>query len=123
MRWRVGALLASAVILAVTGELLASEDTAVGDLRAFISVPVKARLKAALAARDSRFLGVYGYTLEVPGVPQSEAPRISANGVLGIPGTSDALVSEEHGALNERARDYAEQYNALLLRHLTQRAP
>jgi hypothetical protein len=112
-------VLAGAVVLAAKGQSIAGEDTAIAELRAFIAVPVKARFEAALAARDSRFLGVYGYTLEVPGVPQAEADRISKNGVLGIPGTSDALVSEEHGALNERAREYAVEYNTLLLRHLS----
>jgi hypothetical protein len=117
------ASLAGVVLLAAATELLASEDDPVGELRAFIAVPVKNRLESALGRGDLRFLGVYGYALEVPGVLKSEADRISKNGVLPIPGTSDALVSEEHGTLNDEAREYAAKYNALLLGHVPQRAP
>jgi hypothetical protein len=123
MKWHFVPLLAGAVLLAAGGELLASEDDPVAELRAFIAVPVKDRLESALEAGDLRFLGVYGYALEVPGVSNSETDRISKNGVLPIPGTSDALVSEEHGALNDEAREYAAQYNGLLLGHVKQRAP
>ncbi len=119
MRCLFAAIVAGAVAFAVPAKpLRANDDSAVAELRSFISVPVDARLDAALAARDHRFLGVYGYALEVPGVPQSESARISSNGVLAIPGTSDALVSEEHGGLNERARAYAAEYNTLLLGRL-----
>jgi hypothetical protein len=123
MKWHFVPLLAGAVLLAAGGELLASDDDAVAELRAFIAVPVNHRLESALAKGDVRFLGVYGYALEVPGVPKSETDRISTNGVLPIPGTSDALVSEEHGTLNDEAREYAAQYNRLLLGHVAQRAP
>jgi len=123
MRWHFLASLAGVVLLAAGGEPLASEPDPTAELRAFIAVPVQARLESALSAGDLRFLGVYGYAFEVPGVPKSEAARISENGVLPIPGTSDALVSEEHGTLNDEARAYAEKYNALLLGHVTQRAP
>jgi len=123
MKWHFVPLLAGAVVLAAGGELLASDDGPVAELRAFIAVPVKDRLESALGAGDLRFLGVYGYALEVPGVPKSEADRISKNGVLPIPGTSDALVSEEHGGLNDEVREYAAQYNGLVLGHVTQRAP
>ena len=123
MKWHFVALLASVVLLAAGGEVLAREGDPVAELRAFIAVPVKDRLESALAAPDLRFLGVYGYALEVPGVPKSETGRISKYGVLPIPGTSDALASEEHGTLNDEAREYAAQYNALLLGHVTQRAP
>lgn len=123
MKWYFAPLLAVAVLLAAAGELLASEADPVAELRAFIAVPVEDRLESALGAGDVRFLGVYGYALEVPGVPKSETDRISKNGTLPIPGTSDALVSEEHGTLNDEAREYAAQYNGLLLGHVRQRAP
>lgn len=49
-------------------------------------------------ARPSGFplVGTYGCTLEVPGVPTSENARISENGILGIPGTPEALGPPEH---------------------------
>jgi hypothetical protein len=122
MKWQFVSLLTAAVLLAAGGELLASEDDPVADLRAFIAVPVKDRMESALGAGDLRFLGVYGYAHEVPGVPKSESDRISKNGILPIPGTSDALVSEEHAILNDEAREYASQYNALLLGHVKPRA-
>jgi hypothetical protein len=123
MMGKLGGLLAGLLVLASASDLLAGDDGSVAELRAFISVPVKKRFESALGARDFRFLGVYGYTLEVPGVPKNQTDRISKNGILPIPGTSDALVSDEHGNFNDQAREYAAKYNALLLGHLTQRAP
>ena len=99
------------VSTAVCLVLLASSAIAsdADEIRDFLSVPVHARLTAALEAKDHRYLGVYGFSLEVPGVPDSEL-RGSENPVLVIPGTSD------HGEfeLNERARKYAAEYNRLL---------
>jgi hypothetical protein len=123
MKWRFFAVLAGALLLSGGDDLVAIENDSVVELRAFISVPVRDRLDSALGAHDLRFLGVYGYSLEVPGVPETEAARISKNGVLAIPGTSDAVVSEEHGTLDEKARAYATEYNALLVRHLKKGAP
>jgi hypothetical protein len=79
------------------------------EIRTFLAVPIQTRLTAALEANDHRYLGVYGFSLAVPGVPDSEVLG-QENPVLVIPGTSDDGEFE----LNERARNYAGKYNRLL---------
>ncbi len=124
MRRTVKVLFACALLfMGTTSSLGANADSIVTELQNFLSVPPRARLDTSLAAKDFRFLGVYGYTVEVPGVPSSESSRITRSGVFGIPGTSDALLSEEHAQLTKRARSYAEQYNRLLLRYFSQVGP
>ena len=113
MRRILGPALISALLIAWSSSapvFAARPDVA--ELRKFLSVPPDARLQAALATSDLRFLGVYGYTLEVPGAPRGDT--LPENSVLVIPGTSDDGDAE----LNERARSYAKAYNVLLARHL-----
>lgn len=80
-------------------------------IREFISVPVEDRLSGAIAAGDHRYLGVNGYTVEIPGLKDA---RLPASAVQVIPGTSDDGDSD----LNDSARAYAEQYNRLLTERL-----
>jgi hypothetical protein len=64
---------------------------------------------AALARGERHLLGVYGYTIEVPGGTYSPTVRM-------IEGTSDSHCSH----LNARARDYARRFNermAKLVKH------
>ncbi len=78
-----------------------------------LAVPVAERLNEALSHGDLRPLGVWGFTLIVPGVPDTTKMRVP-NDVLAILGTSDALVSEEHGGLVDAALAYAADYNTQL---------
>jgi hypothetical protein len=68
----------------------------------------------AIAHRDFRFVGVAGYALDVPGVPDYQTRYWKTNGVKVMTGTSDV------GDLtfNEPARKYARRYNARLLKYL-----
>ena len=108
---RMIAIAISTVFLAFN--TLANEPAEVDQLRAFLAVPVSERLNEALAQGDFRPLGIWGFTLIVPGVPDTANLRAPKD-VLPIPGTSDALVSEEHGRLVDAAFAYATDYNAQL---------
>lgn len=86
-----------------------------------------ASLKVEDAARvaDSRyesgqfkFLAVYGYSLDVVGVPESSA-TLERYGYTAISGTTDAPCSEEHAKRVAGARRYAEIYNRELLKRLS----
>jgi hypothetical protein len=84
-------------------------------LRRYLAVSPADRLAEALTNADTRFLGVSGLTMSVPSV--DDAPRAIREGrVHSIPGTTDAVISEEHADLVQRASRYAGAYNALLLR-------
>jgi hypothetical protein len=85
------------------------------DLEAFISVPVLERFARAQDDGDRRFLGVYDYSLCVPGVPNYHEDYWPSVGVLPIPGTSDMVQSDRESELNDQAAAYALEYNRLLL--------
>ena len=91
------------------------QSAAMEEIRQFIAVPVQDRFARATAIGDRRLLGVYGFTLTVPGSLENDLAAQQTHGVLGIPGTSDAISSDLQLELNARAYRYAEQYNALLL--------
>jgi hypothetical protein len=73
-------------------------------------------LKVALKRKDFRFVGIRGYTLEVPGIERKDI--LTRYGIKVIEGTSDAIVDKEDGRLQKLARDYAKRYNALLMEYL-----
>lgn len=66
---------------------------------------------------DFRFIGVYGFTAEVPGM-EEKGGLVKKYGVRMIQGTSDAPCDEEHAQLDARAREYARAYNLELLGEL-----
>ncbi len=104
-------LLGAVCLVMLAGSVSASDaDT----IRAFLAVPAEERLSAALDSGDRRYLGVYGFSLEVPGISDPASPWPSSR-VLPIPGTSDSGDFE----LNQSARDYATQYNTLLRARLS----
>jgi hypothetical protein len=70
----------------------------------------------ALASKDHRLVGVYGYTLSAPGIETSQQRTYQERyGIRPIEGTSDALESEEHERLVRKATEYAERYNRHML--------
>lgn len=104
-------VLGTVYLVLLAGSAVASDADSI---RAFLAVSVEERFAAALEAGAHRYLAVYGFSLEVPGIPEPES-RWSSSQVLPIPGTSD------HGdfELNGLAREYAAKYNRLLQDHLT----
>jgi hypothetical protein len=71
--------------------------------------------RSAIAHHDLRFVGVAGFALDVPGVPDYFDRYWKSNGVKVIAGTSDA----SNHAFNVSARTYARRYNEQLLKHLS----
>jgi len=67
---------------------------------------------------DLRFVGMMGYGLSVPGVPDYEKTYAKSVGVKIIPGTTDAITSQKQSQLEEAVRLYAKRYNQLLLQYL-----
>jgi hypothetical protein len=77
-------------------------------------------LRAALKKGDSRFLAISGYGLEVPGVPNFMKRYGGKHSYRILEGTSDMVSGEEGSRLQKLVEDYAERYNKLLIKHLTQ---
>ncbi len=71
--------------------------------------------RRAISRHDLRFVGVPGYALDVPGVPDYHNRCWKTNGVKVIAGTSDV----GDIAFNETARKYARRYNAELVKYLS----
>ena len=69
----------------------------------------------AISRYDLRFVGVAGYALDVPGVPDYETRYWKTNGVKVMRGTGD--VGDR--VFNESARKYARRYNLHLLKYLS----
>jgi hypothetical protein len=77
-------------------------------------------LQEAWQKGDLRFIGVNGYVGgQVLGIrDQNFNPFVRRYGVKVIPGTGDAITSEEQLQLQTIASQYAKRYNQLLLRKL-----
>lgn len=77
-------------------------------------------LKEAIRQKDFRFLGVHGYSLDIPGIPDSMYVHLYSDSskVRVIKGTTDAITSEQQGKLQPIAWKYARAYNTLLLNYL-----
>jgi TPR repeat protein len=73
--------------------------------------------KKAIAAGDFRLVGVYGYSVEVPGAPTDDWFEVKSKyGIRMIEGTSDTESGPEEEAFNNNARSYARKYNEVILK-------
>lgn len=70
----------------------------------------------AVKHNDYRFVGIYGYSITVPGIPL-KCLNIKKD-VKPIEGTSDSSSSYEERKFNAIARVYADDYNFQLLKYL-----
>ena len=73
----------------------------------------------AFKSGDHRFLGIYGYSREIPGVAGDPYEHMKDTKML--EGTGDVFCGEEEHMLNKNARIYAKQYNEEILRELNGR--
>jgi len=77
----------------------------------------------AIKDGDFRYIGIYGYTLSVPGVDgsclrdKSGEMSMDSSNVKPIGGTSDVVVNYEHAKLIAIAREYAYFYNVRIRLH------
>lgn len=92
---------------------------------AYVTVQVGANFeddfRRAVDSGDVRFVGVMGYALEVPGVPDYDSKYSRLYGVKVIEGTSDMYRDSLELQRGQFYQRYAENYNRLLLRHLESR--
>jgi hypothetical protein len=75
-------------------------------------------VEEAILRNDWRFVGVMGYTTEVPGVEHFSKQYRKEYGVRVIEGTTDNVTSPDLAHLNEIAHSYALKYNKLLLKKI-----
>ena len=78
-------------------------------------------LATAWANKDTRFIGVMGYSLSLPGAPKEISRAAIMRGQVNpIEGTSDAISSPEEAEFNNLAFEYATRYNRLLLQKMNE---
>lgn len=68
---------------------------------------------AAFKAGDHRFLGVYGFSAEIPGLTGDPYRYMSKARML--EGTGDVFCTKKEEQLNRNARIYAKKYNETML--------
>ena len=85
-------------------------------LRALEGADAPADVERQWAAGDRRLVGVRGYAIAVPGVPDRGVAE--QHGVRVLEVTTDAIGCFEHARLILIARDYAVAYNHALLARL-----
>ncbi|MCD6050676.1 MAG: hypothetical protein K0Q55_2079 [Verrucomicrobia bacterium] len=83
------------------------------DLKRLAAADPQVDLTSAVAQGDTRFRGIMGAGLIVPGVM-----NFTETNVYIIPDTQDAVRDQEHFKYQLIASDYAKAYNKLLLQHL-----
>lgn len=79
---------------------------------------VTADVSSAVSKKDFRFVGVMGFAMIVPGVPDYAQKYSDKYGVRLIENTSDCIEGPQHEELQRVAREYAEKYNRILLTKL-----
>ena len=78
-------------------------------------------LRQAISRHDLRFIGIYGFSLSVPGTPRDGFNLlVGLKGINAVEGTSDTPQTEGESRLQDRAERYALRYNQSLLRFLKQ---
>ena len=78
-------------------------------------------LRRAITRHDLRFIGIYGFSLSVPGMRGDYSnPIVRLKGVNAIEGTSGATQSKRDYRLQDMAERYALRYNQSLLLFLKQ---
>ncbi len=90
------------------------------DLRAASSWDSAELLSRAVTSGDHRLIGVYGYSLWLPGLLAGVADTCWTEhfGVRAVEGTSDCLVCEEQDRLQARVTQTACEFNLSLLKYL-----
>jgi hypothetical protein len=73
--------------------------------------PAELAIEHHHSASEIKWLGYYGYTGYVPGIPEEIREATDNSEVHWIVGTGDALVGEEHEQYNLVAQEFAEIYN------------
>jgi hypothetical protein len=86
-------------------------------LQSFLSVPPADRVSSALVHGDSRYLAVGRAAPCAPEVARLPSRRFS------IPGSEEAITTEEHRRLEAEAREYACSYNEELATLLGEAPP
>jgi hypothetical protein len=72
--------------------------------------------EVAYKSGDHRLIGLYGFSVEVPGF--NGDPYDHKNEIRMLEGTGDAYCTNEEWLLNKNARLYAKQYNEAMLGQL-----
>ena len=120
MKYRLFIFLVLVSFMALSSNAIAQEqkNDLVEKLRWIESANPDLDARQAIKRKDFRLRAIYGYSLIVPGVEQTNYDEYQKKyGFNPIEGTSDSLVNAEHARLNQLAYRYAEKYNEVILNY------
>lgn len=86
------------------------------DLKFLLLINPEVEAQAAINDGNVICKGVYGYSLQVPGIPGNPYCWSKAGLVEIVPGTTDAACSNEHANLQSVAYSFAEVFNRTVFR-------
>ncbi len=108
------------IFISLSGIALSNENEIIESLKWIESADAVEDVKNAISRQDYRFIGIAGYGIKVPGLPDDKYWEYTEKyGINVIKGTSDVIYGDEHARLIRIAENYAEIYNNMLLQHLT----
>jgi len=96
--------------------LSAQERAAISSLSWLRDADASRDAKQAIARGDKRLLAMASRSPSLPGVPAEQTSKAKAVcGIHYVKGSTDAVMGETHLRLLQAARDYARQYNGIML--------
>ena len=92
------------------------DSEAVKNLKWLDSSHLITDVKTALSKGDHRLLAVRGLTISIPGTDPKDFQEYKIKyGIRELEGTTDALTSNEHARLVQKAIDYSMAYNMCII--------
>ena len=99
-----------------------TESILMEELKKFNLKNPKQDVAKNLKNNDMRFIGVYGFVIMLPGIPDEYKFKIAKQyGIRAIEGTSDKIESSLHSNLISSAYGYAYEYNQALVKALREK--
>jgi hypothetical protein len=106
------------LILAACAGAQAPIDPYVQKLQWLDAADPQADAQQAIKQNDLRLLGLATRSVTIPGIDAADQIKYEeACGVQLIEGISDVIRSDEHLRLMQKARSYAQKYNAIIKTH------
>jgi hypothetical protein len=102
-------------VAALLFDLDGSESAMRNGIEAIQRADIAADVLVALGDSDHRLVALYGYTEEVPGLPNNAQFPPAGYVAVAVKGTSDYRTTATQITFHELVRAYARKYNAALL--------
>ena len=116
-------LIFACLLVLLPGRVAAGDNCTVASrqIEHFRGKDPAAEARGSIEKGTLEFLGVFGYSIDAPGVSDSQLACYSDIPIRGIEGTSDFVPCESVRTLNRIAEEYAERFNGVMLEEIKKR--